>query len=78
LRRDNSPVPNYHSLVRPQFQQLANNQQQQMQINTQQGNLNNLQEQLQIKEPGVRSTGTASVYNDRSHYYPSQAGGRSR
>jgi hypothetical protein len=78
LRRDNGPVPNYHTLVRPQFQQLANNQQQQMQINTQQGNLSNLQDHLQIKEPGVRATGTASVYNDRSHYYPAQAAGRGR
>jgi hypothetical protein len=78
LRRDNGPVPNYHTLVRPEFQQLANNQQQQVQINTQQGNLANLHDQLQIKEPGVRSTGTASVYGDRSHYYPAQTGGRAR
>ena len=48
----------------------------QSQISMQQSNLATLENQVSIKEPGVRSTGTGSVYGDRSHFYPAAASGR--
>jgi hypothetical protein len=70
LRRNEGPLPNYHSLVRPQLQQLDTNRRQQA-INAQnQGELQNLNRQvLTISESPAASTGTGAVYRNYSHYY---------
>ncbi len=86
LRRDTGPVPNYYTLVRPQFQQMAINQQQQV-INEFQGQeLLNQQQTLQqvqdsnlrLRTPTMRSTGTGGGFMNFSHYYSSRPaiGGR--
>ncbi|MEX2139938.1 MAG: hypothetical protein WD894_11795 [Pirellulales bacterium] len=77
LRRDTGPVPNYHTLVRPQLQQQAINQQQRA-INQQQQSLVQAQQRglqrvqaglLEIRQPQGSPTGTGGGYMDYSHFY---------
>jgi hypothetical protein len=74
LRRDAGPVPNYYSLVRPQLQQQAINQQQQTinlqqqsQLQTQQQGLQRVQ--LEIRQPSARPTGTGGGFMNFDHFY---------
>jgi hypothetical protein len=77
LRRDAGPVPNYHTLVRPQLQQQAINQQQrainqqqQSQIRNQQRDLDRVQSGLlQMRSPQASPTGTGSAFMNYSHFY---------
>lgn len=80
LRTNNSPVPNYYSLVRPQLQQYSINeqqqsinQQQQSSLQTQQQGLRNVQEGLlEMRQPQVKATGTGGRFMDYQHYYSFQ------
>ncbi len=78
LRQDTGPVPNYYSLVRPQLQQQAVNDQQQG-FNQRQQQTNLLQQQeitavnkglVELRPAPIRATGTAGGFMNRSHYYP--------
>jgi hypothetical protein len=78
LRRDVGPLPNYHSLVRPQLQQLANNQQQQLQLQQQRASIQaNTTRLTQVEEVQSLSTaaptGSAAGFRNYSHYYPGLA-----
>jgi hypothetical protein len=77
LRRDAGPIPNYHTLVRPQLQQQAINQQQQAlnlqqqtQLQTQQQGLQRVREGLlEIRQPQARPTGTGGGFMNFDHFY---------
>jgi hypothetical protein len=79
LRRDTGPVPNYFTLVRPEFQQRAINQQQQAINELQRQDLLNQEQSLQqlqdsalrLRDPSMRSTGTGGGFMNFSHYYTS-------
>ena len=77
LRGNAGPVPNYHTLVRPQLQQQAINQQQQA-INLQQQSLAQANQQglqqvqqglLEIRRPQASPTGTSGGFMNFSHFY---------
>jgi hypothetical protein len=73
LRRDVGPLPNYYSLVRPQLQQNDFNQRQ-IAINREQRTaIRANAQQIQEVQSGAASTGTASVYRNYGHYYPSMS-----
>ena len=70
LRDDIGIVPNYHALVRPQQRQQQVNQQQQQTIRQQQRQIQDLnRDVLQIRDPNIRATGTASSFMNYSHFY---------
>jgi hypothetical protein len=70
LRRDAGPVPNYYSLVRPQLQQQAINQQVSTNLLQQEQNIGQLQDAtLRLKASSMRATGTGGGFMNFSHYY---------
>jgi hypothetical protein len=80
LRTNDSPIPNYYSLVRPQQQQYRFyeqqqliNQQQQTSLQTQQQGLRTVQEGLlEMRQPQAKATGTGGRFMDYQHYYSFQ------
>ena len=77
LRGNAGPVPNYHSLVRPQLQQQTINQQQQS-VNLQQQSLVQSNQQgiqrvqqglIEIRQPQASPTGTGGGFMNFSHFY---------
>lgn len=85
LRNNNSPLPNYYSLVRPQFNQQALNQQQQTVLLNQQRQIQGLQAGLlrgpQSQGPVTGNAswfmnpGSRSTFLNTSRYYSRSAGG---
>jgi hypothetical protein len=76
FRPEVSPLPNYYSFVRPQFQerdfqgrQQAINVQQQAEIQTVNQGL------LQIAEPSIPSTGRGGTFRNYSHFFRAPTGG---
>jgi hypothetical protein len=76
-QRNGGPLDNYHTFVRPKIAINDTFQQQQSAIQHNNAGINSLgQDVLQLQEPGtVRPTGTASVFMNYSHYYPTHARG---
>jgi hypothetical protein len=74
LRRDIGPIPNYHTLVRPQLQQREHQQRQQIVNAQRQGDIRTLNRRvLELTEPSVAATGAGGGFRNYSHYYPSLA-----
>jgi hypothetical protein len=80
FRNDTDNVPNYQTLVRPQIQQQAVNQQVARNLDRQQVAVQSLQQEvLHQRQPSIRSTGTGATTNNYSHYFPTpQTKGRRR
>jgi hypothetical protein len=77
LRGNTGPVPNYHSLVRPQLQQQAINQQQRA-INLKQQSLSQANQQgiqrvqqglFELRQSQASPTGTGGGFMNFSHFY---------
>ncbi len=68
LRNDNGALPNYHSLVRPQLNQLSYDRQMSRVARSQSLQIQSLSEVA--GETTAGPTGTGSVFNNRSHYFP--------
>ena len=77
---NNNNIPNYQTLVRPQLQQQAVNQQVARSLDRQRTAVQSLQQDaLHQRQPAIRSTGTGATTNNYSHYFPApQAKGRRR
>ena len=74
LRRDVGPLPNYHSLVRPQLRGIENDQRQAVVNIRQQSAIRTLNRQvLELAEPNVAKTGGGGEFRNYSHFYPSLA-----
>lgn len=80
FRNDSDNVPNYQTLVRPQIQQQALNQQVTKSLDRQQTAVQSLQHDVLHQRPSaIRSTGTGATSSNYSHYFPApQAKGRRR
>jgi hypothetical protein len=79
FQRNTGPLDNYHNYVRPQFEMRDTLRQQNALNQRQAASLNRLSDRvanLQKGETPVRPTGTASVFNNYSHYYPSAHSGQ--
>jgi len=85
LRRDVSAVPNYYSFVRPQQRQLEFNRQEQMLRRKQAHTLGKIQNDIQLGQAPIHSTGTGSgfmqpgsrsTFMNSSRYYSQSGGGR--
>jgi hypothetical protein len=72
FRQNEGPLPNYHSLVRPQLQNIENERRQQAINIQQQTEIRTLNRGLsRIAQPAAASTGGGGTFRNFSHYYPS-------
>ena len=74
-RQETNGMPSYYAFVRPYERQSQVNQAQQGQLRTQQGEIQNLDNQLQVRQTGAAPTGSNSTFMNYSHYFPTTAGG---
>lgn len=70
LRNDNGTIPNYYSLVRPQLNQLDFDNQVRISAKSQALAVRRLETLSQQQGASSSPTGTGSVFNNLSHYYP--------
>lgn len=86
LRSNLGPLPNYHSLVRPQMRQQAFNRGATQVLDYNRRQINSIenspvlqQRPIQVREAGIRPTGLVGRFQYFSHFYAQpQASGRSR
>jgi hypothetical protein len=77
-QKNGGPIDNYHTFVRPRIDLNDTLQRQQAGIQRNQAGINSLGQdmtQLQEEHAGIRPTGSASVFMNYSHYYPTAQGG---
>jgi hypothetical protein len=70
-RQDGAGIDNYNAFVRPEMELRTMMGRQQMTIMRQGTNINAIQHQMLGRQRGIsRTTSSASVFMDYSHYYP--------
>ena len=86
LRSNLGPLPNYHSLVRPQMRQQSFNRGATQVLDYNRRQINSIENSpviqrgaIQVRQAGVRPTGLVGRFQYFSHFYAQpQASGRSR